>query len=358
MALELWTSDELYALLTDDRNDPIPSHFLDTYFTERHFSNDKEIKLAELPLAGRQMAPFVLPTEQGKPIFGAKPEKVKAYLPPYLKPKDAVRPADARTPRPSELLRQTPLTLQERFDARTAEVQAFHRRAILMQETYMAAQGFVTGKVSIKYDRDQGAAFPEVVLDFGRDAGHTIVKSTGFWSDPEYPILDDIQAWGNTMRRAVRGGFPARIYLGSAVAEVFNKNKQVIAEMDTTRRGTQVSIQTGIINTAQPLTFLGTVGAGIEVYVYADHVEDAAGNPIELLDPKTVLLVAPGATGARAYGAIYDAEAMMEGQSAQVDIYPKMFPTKDPGEIFIMHQSSPLPIPLYPNRTLWAKVLA
>lgn len=356
MALERWTSQELYILLTDDRNDPIPSHFLDTYFTERHFSNDKEILLGELPLVDRKMAPFVLPTEQGKPIFGSKGEKVRSLLPPYIKPKDAVRPEDARTPRPSELLRQAPLTLQERFNVRTAEIQAYHRRAILMQETYMAARAFVTGKVTIKYDRDQGAAFPEVTIDFGRDAGHTVVKTTGYWSDPEYPILDDIQAWGNTMRSAVRGGFPARVYLGSSVAAVFNKNNQVIAEMDTTRRGTQVSIQTGIINTAQPLTFLGNVGAGIEVYSYADHVEASNGTAIPLLDPKDVLLVAPGATGVRAYGAIYDVDAMSESQA--IDIFPKQFKTDDPGEIFLMHQSSPLPIPLYPNRTFWARVLA
>lgn len=353
--LQLWTGGELYALLTDDRNDPIPSHFLDTYFTETHFSNDKEILLSELPQVDRKMAPFVLPTEQGKPIFGAKGEKVKALTPPYLKPKDAVRPEDARTPKPSELLRRRPLTLQERFDLRTQEVQAYHRRAIRMQETFMAARGFVEGKVTIKYDRDQGAAYPEVTIDFGRDPGHTVIKNTGHWSDVDYPILDDIQDWADTMQAATRGGFPGRIYLGSSVARVFKKNKQVIAEMTTDRRGTQVDIQTGITNTAQPLAYIGTVGAGIEVYAYKDHVENADGSKIELLDPREVLLVASGATGVRAYGAIYDVDAMSESQA--IDIFPKQFKTDDPGEIFIMHQSSPLPVPLYPNRTFRARVL-
>ena len=70
-----------------------------------------------------------------------------------------------------------------------------------------------------------------------------------------------------------------------------------------------------------------------------------------------VLMLAPGATGVRAYGAIYDAEAMIEGVAAQTDIYSKMYTTQDPGELFLMNQSSPLPIPLYPNRTLKARVL-
>lgn len=355
MALTLWTSGELYALLTDDRNDPIPSYFLDTYYTETHYSNDKEIIWAELPKADRKMAPFQLPSEQGKPIFSAKPEKLKSILPPYIKPKDAARPEDARTPRPSEILRRAPLSLQERFNLRVAEIQDYHRRAIRMQEAYMAARAFIDGKVTIKYERDQGAAYPEVVLDFGRDAGHTIVLSGSFWDDPDHPILDDIQEWADTMNVAVRGGFPADLYLGATVAKSFRKNKQIIAEMDTTVRGNQVNVQTGIVRTDEPLTYIGTVGAGIRVWVYRDFVENNDGTPVELLGLKDVLLVAPGARGVRAYGAIYDVDAM--DASTAIDIFPKMFKTDDPGEIYVMHQCSPLPIPLDPNKTLKATVL-
>lgn len=358
MALELWTSGELYTLLDDPRNDPIPSYFLDTYFTETHFSNDKEILIGELPLADRKMAPFVLPTEQGKPIFNAKGEKVKSLTPPYIKPKDAVRPEDARTPRPSEILRRQPMTLQQRFNLRVQEVQTYHRRAIRMQEAYMAARAFIDGQVTVKYQRDQGAAFPEVTITFGRDAGHTVVLSTTYWSDPAYLILDDIQTWANTMQAAVRGGFPVDLYLGSSVVPYFGKNLQVRAEMDTTVRGNSVNVQTGIVNAGEAgaPTFLGTVGAGIRVWAYKDEVENNDGTTVDILDPKDVLLVAPGATGVRAYGAIYNAKAME--QSAAIDIFPSMWLQDDPSAIFLMHECSPLPIPLYPNRTLKATVLA
>ena len=33
MALDIWSSAELYQLLEDNRRDPLPSHFLDTYYT-------------------------------------------------------------------------------------------------------------------------------------------------------------------------------------------------------------------------------------------------------------------------------------------------------------------------------------
>lgn len=356
--IQLWSPREMYALLTDDRNEPIPSHFLDTYFTETHFSNEKEIIIGELPQVDRKMAPFVLPTEQGKPIFGARGEKVKALTPPYIKPKDACRPEDARTPRPSEVMRRRPLTLQERFNLRVAEIADYHRRAIRMQEAYMAARAFIDGKVTIKYDRDQGAAFPEVTIDFGRDAGQTVslTAGTGYWSDPDYPILDDISDWGNLMRAAVRGGFPVRMYVGAAVAKVFRNNKQIRQEMDTTFRGNDVTLQTGIINQAEPMSYMGTVGAGIQVFSYKDEVENSNGALIDLLDPRDIVLVAPGATGVRAYGSIYDVDAMSESQA--IDIFPKMFKTQDPGELFVMHQASPLPIMLYGNRTLKARVLA
>lgn len=356
MALELWTSGELYEIVTDDRMDPIPSLILDTYFTETFYSSDSEIRVSELPAAYRVLAPFALPSEQGKPIFKTRGEKLKSFLPPYIKPKDAVRPQDAMTRRPSEILGNQQITLQDRFENRLKEVQDFHVRAIKMQETWMAARAFIDGKVTIKYDRVQGAAFPEVIIDFGRDAGHTIVLNTSFWSDPAHPILDNVQAWANTMRRATRGGFPRQLWLGADVAPYFNKNTQVIAEMTNQRRGTQVDVKTGIISYEEPLTYLGTVGAGIDVFVYKDEVENNDGTIVDLLSPKDVVLVAPGARGIRAYGAIYNAKAMSE--ATPTDIFPSMWEENDPSVVFLMNESSPLPIPMRPNATLKATVLA
>lgn len=361
MTLQLWTPRDLYRLLTDERFDRFPSHFLDTYFTATHFSQEKQIKIAELPAADRRMAPFVLPTEQGKPIFRHQGESVQFLEPAYIKPKDAVRAVDARNPRVSELLREAPMTLAERFNLRVAEVLAYQIRTIKMRENWMAARAFIDGKVTVKYERDQGTAFPEVTVDFGRAVGHTVVKDSAYWSSTSTLAMDDIQAWADTMNNAVRGGYPARIYLGSAVVPHFRKNEQVRAELDTQRRGTAVDISTGLITspgTASPLVYLGTLGNGVEVWGYKDVVENANGTLVDLLDPKEVLLVAPGAEGVRAYGAIYDVDALGAGQALATDIFSKMFKTDDPGELFIMSQSAPLPIPLYPNRTFKAKVLA
>ena len=355
MALDIWSSAELYQLLEDNRRDPLPSHFLDTYFTGTHLSETEDIVFGKIDPAGRYLAPFVLPTEQGKPIFKGRNETIKAYKPPYVKPKDAVRPSEALTRRVSELVRGGALSAQQRFNLRISEIQQFHIRAIRMREVAMATEAFVDGQVTINYERDQGAAHPSTVLTFGRASNHTVTLSGSFWNSASHDILGDIQTWGDRMAAAPFGGWPARLYIGRSVVAAFRSNTGIRAELDTTRRGTEVNLKTGIIARADPLQYIGYLGAGIEVYAYSDQVMNNNGDLVELFDPKDVLLVAPGATGVRAYGAIYDADA---GGLVQAEVFPKMWTTPDPGEQYIMHQSAPLPIPLFPNRTLKATVLA
>lgn len=356
MSLQLWTTQDLLATLTDDRKNAIPSYFLDTYFSETHYSDAKEIMIADLPQADRYMAPFVLPTEQGKPIYQEKGEEVKFLTPAYIKPKDAVRPVEARVPTIGEILGGA-LSVQERFDIAVNKRIDYHLRAIRMRIAWMAARGFIDGKVTMTYDRDQGEAFPEVTIDFGRDSGHYVVKNANYWDAPGTKILDDIQGYADTMHAARNGGFPTRMYVGSSVASVFKNNTQIKGEMDTTYRGNSVNIQTGIMTRAEPVNYIGNLSGGIEVYSYKDDVQAANGDMVPILAPKEILLVAPGAMGVKAYGAIYDTEALAGG-GFRGDIFPKMFKSDDPSEIFVMHQSAPLPIPLYPNRTFRAQVLA
>lgn len=363
MAIELWTFGDLYQVLRDDRLDPFPSYFLDTYFTDTYFSDDKEILIAKLPTAYRRLAPFVLPTEQGKPIYARKSETVKSLTPPYLKPKDAVRPEDARNVLPSEVLfngGQRP-TLEQRFDARTVDIINFHRRAIRMTELWMAARGFIDGKVTIKYDRDQGSAYPEIVIDFGRAANQTVILSSTYWDDPNYDIIGDLSTWSQRMYLADQGGRPKQVIVGASVAPCIQKNVGIRALLSTQIRGGEgMTMKLGLMAIDQPMSYVATIdgiGGGLEIWTYKDQVENGDGTMVDILDPRDVLLIAPGARGVKAYGAIYDVDAI-QGGSMPIDIFPKMFKTQDPGELYVMHQSSPLPIPLYPNRTLKARVLA
>jgi hypothetical protein len=361
MALELWTSGELYQTLRDPRMDPVPSWIMDTWYATKHFSRKPEILFSELPANDRKMAPFVAPTEQGKPIFGVKGETVKSFRPAYIKPKDAVRPADAITPLPSEILTGQELTQEQRFDLRTIQVQAYHRRAIMMQWAWMCARAHIDAKLTIKYERDSGQPNPEVTIDYGRAANQTVVltgSSTDYWDDPDYDILGDLEDWMKIMYLAPFGGSAAQLIVGARVAPIFRNNKGIKAMLDKDVRGNEdVQINLGIMRTVRPLTRIGQLTTGLEVLTYKDQVQNDDGSMIDLLDERDVMLVAPGAEGILAFGAIQDVKAMENGQNASVDIFPKMFESDDPSEIYLMSQSSPLPIPLYPNRTFKARVL-
>jgi hypothetical protein len=355
--LELWRPADLYRLLRDDRMDSIPSFFLDRFFTESPiYSQDREIQMAELPVADRIMAPFVLPTEQGKPLPVRERVKVKALTPPYIKPKNAIRPVEARTPMVNELLTRQPITLKQRFDLRVAEITAVHLRAIRMREAHMAAEAFVTGKVRINYERDQGTPHPEVIIDFGRDPNLNVVKLTGFWDNPATSIFADIQGWAEEMRDADFGGWPTLMLVGSEVASVFGKNDEIKDMLDTRYdQRPSIQVERGLLNVAEPMSFIGRI-QNLEIWSYKDQVQSADYSMIELLDPKEILLIAPGASGVRAYGAIYNAKAL-QGGVISTDVFPSMWVSNDPSDVFLMHESAPLPIPLYPNRTLRAKVL-
>ena len=364
MAIEIWESADLLDLRQDLRLDPVPDYFLRRFFTGEFYSEDQKINIAELDTPYRRLAPYVMPTSQGKPIFEQKGENVKWLTPPYIKVKDAVRVMDARNVKPSQFWREgrgLP-SLQERFDMRVAEVVAFHLRAIEMRKAWAAARAFIDGKLTITYAADQGAPYPEVTIDYGRDAGHTVTLATNYWDDPDYDIIGDLNAWSATMYNAKFGGRPTELIVGSSVAPYIGKNKGILELLSMQVRGSEdTTVRRGLTNIDQPyqvIAQLGGLNANLTISTYKDTVEDAAtGNQIDIFHPKDVLLVAPGATGTMAYGAIYDVAAF-EGGNIATDVFPKMWTDNDPGDMYVSHQSSPLPIPLYPNRTLKARVLA
>lgn len=364
MAIELWESGELYELRQDMRLDPVPDYFQRTFFGGApYFAEDGAIRFADLPVPHRKLAPFVMPTSQGKPIYERRGESVESFTPAYIKVKDAVRVTDARNVLPSQIFREgggLP-SLQDRFDARVADVTAYHLRAIQMQMAWMSARSFIDGKVTVVYHADQGTDYPEVTIDFGRDANLNITLSVNFWSDPAYDIIGDLSDWSNLMYGTAHGGRPKTLIVGADVVPYIQNNTAIKALLSTQSRGSEdTSVRQGMLNIDEPLSYVGTIGGigqSIEIWTYKDVVEAPNGDMVDILNTKDVLLIAPGAGGLMAYGAIYDVDAF-EGGNISTDIFPKMFKKNDPGDMYVMHQSSPLPVNTQPNKVLKARVLA
>ena len=364
MTINPWDSRDIYMLREDLRLDPVPDYFWRTFFGADFYSEDETIKFADLPVPHRKLAPFVMPTSQGKPIFERRGEKMNAFQPAYIKVKDAVRVVESRNVLPSEIWREggngLP-SLQSRFDKRVAEVTAYHLRAINMQKAWMAARAFIDGTLTVQYHADQGVDHPEVTIDYGRASGIDETLSGTFVDDPDFDLLGMLSDISNTMYNTAFGGRPVQWIVGAEVAPFVVKNKGLIELLDTNIRGGEAtSFQRGLFNVDQPMSFIGRVGGigqGLEIWTYKDVVEAPNGSMVDILNPKDGLLVAPGAGGVMAHGAIYDIDAF-EGGNISADIFPKMFKENDPGDMYVMHQSAPLPVNVFPNRVSKQRLLA
>ena len=158
------------------------------------------------------------------------------------------------------------------------------------------------------------------------------------------------------MAVAAFGGFPNRITFGAAAWAAAQSDPELKEYMNTSYRGSdELTLNRGLVRSdvAQPATFVGTFGAGIDAYVYNGTFQNDDGSLAQIMDPRDMVLTAPGVEGVKAYGAILDEDADLQ----PIDIFPKMWSEKDPSARFIMSQSAPLMIPVNPNRTFRARVV-
>lgn len=343
---ELWDTHTLLGVFRE--LDIVPSYWLDLLFPHQMSSTDEYIDLEKIPRSGRKLAPLVAPMAQGRAIYeeGARVERFK---PGYVKASDPVSPLRALTRRPGTLLGPNAQSPAARYDAVKADILQFHRVAVERLWEWMAAKAVIDGKVVI-----EGKDMPQRLVDFGRAAGHTVVLGAGArWGDPGVSILDDIQGWADTMHSAEFGGAPNRITVGTDAWGVMRRDSEILAEMDLTRRGNaDLTIKTGLMTTGE-VRYGGTLGGGIEVWVYKDYYT-VNGSVTPFMSPKDVVLTGPNVQGYRCFGTIVDVHAQFEA----LPIFPRNYiPEGDVAIEQILTQSAPLMVPVNPNATLKATVL-
>lgn len=294
------------------------------------------------------LSPLIVPTAQGKPIY-KDASNVTRFKPAYTKPKDAVSPGRTIKRRPGEnLFAPNTMTPLQRYNTIITDIMRVHRESIDRREEWMAARAIIDGKVTLS-----GPEYPTRVVDFQRDPSHTVTLTTSFWDDPDHPILDDLNTWIERVRRAKFGGPVTRVTVGADVLGPMTRNKQVLEQLDLFRRGTNANINTGL-RSGDYVQYIGMIGPGIELWVNSDYYEPADGEIEYFLDPKTVVLTGPNINLVRCFGAILDDKANFMA----MPVFSKMWTNDDPSATFVMSQSAPLPVPVNPNGSLSAKVLA
>lgn len=297
---------------------------------------------------GRKLAPLVVPTSQGRPVY-SEASTVTRMKAAYLKPKDPISPGRVIKRRPGEnLFAPNAMSPGARFNAIIGDILRVHRETIDRREEWMCAQAVITGKLTL-----EGPDYPTRVVDFGRAANHTInLTGAARWDQAGVDHMAVLQTWIDRVRRAPFGGPVNRLTVGANVIGVLLKSEAVLKQLDTQLRGSNADLNTGL-RAGEYVEYIGRLGPNLELWVNSDFYELPDGTAVPFLDPDTVVLTGPNIMGARCFGAILDQAA---GYRA-TPVFPKMWHQEDPSATFVMSQSAPLPVPVNPNNTLSAKVL-
>lgn len=335
------------ALLGVMAEEDAPSFYWLSMFTNQINSDEESIDFEKIPHAGRRLAPFVTPLAQGKPIYSRK-SVISRVKPAYLKPKDAVTPDRVMKRKPGEMLSRTPMSPEQRRQAILADIAVQHNEAIDRTFEWLAAQAIIHAKVTIGDD-----LMPEREVDFRRNANQTITLGAGtYWDAGTATIVENVESWRTLARRAEFGGRTNRLTVGTDAWDVMRKSDEVKALLDLNTRGTDATLRTGLAANSE-IEYVGNLGPDLAVYVYSDYYEvDGVVTPF--LDPKDVVLTGPGIDGYRCFGAIQDPHA----QYQSFEKFPRHFMQDDPAGEWVLTQSAPLMVPVNPNATVKARVLA
>lgn len=347
MAIEIRPQDTS-TLLGMYRDVPAPVNYFRNLLVSSVFtSTDEFIDFTKIT-EQRKLAPLVIPTAQGRPIF-SEASNAARFKPAYVKPKDPISPTRVLKKRPTENI-FSPSTLSpfQRYLQLAGDILRVHRESIENRLEWLCAQAALYGKVTL-----EGPDYPTTIVDFERDPTHTVTLSGAgnVWSDPDTLIVDQLNTWVEKIRRAKFGGPVTRVTLGKNVVGPFLKNKQVRETLDTLVRGTNgelnISIRSGDYSER-----IGRIG-NLEIWTTSDWYTAPDGNVQEYMNPNGVLLSGPNLNMVECYGAILDLDAKLQA----MPVFPKQWKNEDPSAHYIMTQSAPLEVPVNPNNTLFATVL-
>jgi hypothetical protein len=326
---------------------PVQTYFRQLAFPQVLVFDDEYVDFEKIR-EGRKLAPLVLPTAQGRPVYSQAATAVR-IKPAYVKPKDPISPSRLMKRMPGEgLVDINSMTPAQRFTLLLADILRVHRETIDRREEWMAAQALIYGKVTLA-DPD----YPTRVVDFQRAADHTVtLTGAQRWGQAGIEPMDDIQAWVDRVRRAPFGGPTNRLTVGANVLKVLLASTKVKEQLDLQTRGTNADLNTGL-RSGEYVEYIGKLGPNLELWVNTDYYEQPDGTAVPFMDPDGVLLTGPNVQGVRCFGAILDDEAGYRALAA----FPKQWRQPDPSAVFVMTQSAPLPVPVNPNNSLYAKVL-
>ena len=330
---------------------PTSNYWLNLCFPNVVQFDDEYVDFTKLS-DNRKLAPLVVPTAQGVPIYSAA-EKLTRVKPAYVKPKDPVTASRVikKMAGLGELNSGPHMSPAARYNAIVADIVRQHRSSIERRWEWLAAQAVIYGQVTL-----EGERYPQTVIDFERNSDQDINLTGGArWGQSGVSILNNIEAWKKLGRRAKHGGPFNRITVGLEAWEIMRADPEIRDLLKTDYRPSQqggLDLNLGVME-GLDVEYVGKLNGTTDVYVYSDYYEDESGAQVDFMDPRDVVMTGPNVQGVRAFAAIQDTAANFQ----PLAMFPKMWPEQDPSVTYIMTQSAPLMVPMNMNNTLRARVL-
>jgi len=310
--------------------DPFETFLLSMFFPEVITFGSSTIDI-DVVAPDTGLAAFVSPMVSGK-ADKANGYSTRKFKPAYLKPKNVIDPEQVITRAAGEQIGGG-LANVNRRNAIIAHNLSEQRKKIFRRLEWMAAQALLLGKVTVS-----GEDYPEVEVDFQRDAGNTIqLAGLNVWTDANAKPLDQMESW-NAQSEA-----PITDFIMDAESW---KNLILFPEVKAlleTRRGSESNIELGPDN-AKWVSYKGMLGS-FRIWVYTGYYTDELGVKQLYIPANTVVGVSAAVEGVQAFGAILDPEA---GYQA-LELFPKNWVNQDPAAEYVMTQSAPLLVPKRPD---------
>lgn len=356
---ELWETNDFLGVYRDIQSDPM---YWTQWFQNETLSDDEWIDFEKMPIRNRTIAPFVLPMGRGKSVYSDTGTAYR-FKPAYAKVEDRIDPLMPLTRRvgidPNASQMMSRVTPAQRLNLIRAAISQQHVDSINRLFNYMAAVSLRDGKITLT-----GPEYPTVEVNFQRAANHTVTLASGSrFGDSGVSIVDFFQLVLDRMTNAQFGAVPVRATMGGGVWNVIRKDPEFQKQMDLNFRGANITIERALVS-GETVFKVGEMGVGgvsgqiIELWVdnstYNDPTTGAATRYIgnhQLLFTGTAQAV----NGFQAFGQIIDRAANWE----PMRIFPKNWLSHGEIEVeYITHKTAPLFVPINPNATLLANVIA
>lgn len=355
---ELWDTHRSLGVFRATR--PTPQYWL-PMFTQQINSTDEYIDFEKLPIETRVLAAFAMPLARGASVYNDKARTFRVK-PAYIKLDDSIDPLKPLVKQAgidNSMLAPATITPMQRLELLKMAIAASHRRAIDLRWDWLAAKAIVDGKVTLT-----GKDYPTTLVDFGRNANHTIALGSGArFGDSGVSARSFIQTVFDMVNDAEFGGVVTRITMGGAVWSYLSKDAEFLAHMDLNTKGGAITIERGLtigkIFKVGEMNVGGASGQSIELWVNNEtYVDPVTGATERYVGSKQMVFTSDAAAiqGYRCFGRIIDQDADYE----PLAVFPKNY-EEQIGDIKVQrisHKSAPLMLPVNPDATASATVLA